>query len=124
MWRAGTGVGPSWDAGLNYRTVIGGSNSAGSALLDGFTDTAGWVTRNVSNSSDGGVTGFMRLYNPRGSSAYKMEVSQVTHMVGSNLANRPGSVRYEQTTALTGVRFFFPNGNIASGTIRACPIVQ
>jgi lysophospholipid acyltransferase (LPLAT)-like uncharacterized protein len=116
--RVGTGGGPTWDTGNNY----GYANSyaypsAGGG--EGATVQSSMLLNGAVSNTNMGSCGHLRLFNPSGTTQYKSLMGQLTcyhSTVGYLIRSLTGI--YAQTTAVTGIRFLFSSGNIASGTIR------
>lgn len=123
--RMGTGAGPSFDSGTNYastdyRWVPGGaaqsgvSSGATQIVLTNYnaTDTV------LNTANNAGVSGTVNLSDPQ-SSVYKNVEGQTGWWnTGSVIEGTVFHGTYLSTTAVTGVRFLFSSGNIASGVIR------
>ena len=90
------------------------------ALPTGSTgDSSIAVTYSTSNTvADGGGNGEVRLFNPAGTSAKKVVTMLSGGQYNSGFVSLAGSGRFQlDNNAINGVRFFYPSGNITSGTI-------
>lgn len=69
-------------------------------------------------SSDGGLSGIIRLYNPAGTTHHKVLNSLLTYEAsGDNFMDNDSlGAKYNATTAVTGLRFYSSAGNVVSGT--------
>ncbi len=125
--RAGTGGGPTYDAGTNYsyehwRWVNGSQSSGGGTGQTAIVLTSN--TDHLSNDANWGVCGSLTLYAPQ-SAIFKRVVGQYSYLTASS--TRQGEDvegAYEISTALTAVRFLLSSGNVASGTIRAYGVAK
>lgn len=80
-----------------------------------------------STTSNGGVSGELKLYNPLSTSYAKIYVSHIEgfHNSGApSFYNVTGAGAWNATTAVNAVQFKFSSGNIASGTIRCYGIAK
>lgn len=92
-------------------TVLGGETSA---LQISATNSTG-------NGSGLGVSGTVKLFNPAGTSNYKAMIAHFWTPSAASSSGLPGTSGGQYgggTGAITGIRFLFSSGNIASGTIR------
>lgn len=108
-------------ANYDYHTNITASNSAAYSASNSGSDTAINITTNVSNGASSGVNFIMYINRPSDSvSVKKVEWVGESIIAGTSLSkNASGFGGYStSTSALTGVRFLFSSGNIASGTFR------
>ena len=123
--RIGTGVGPTWQAGVGaYSSSILGI-AVGSTALVGKTTTfiplsqaPGGNNGVISLAGYGGVRGLIRFYNPENAVRWFCDI-QASHFAGGGaLVSLTGSGYYGAASAITGLRFLFSSGNITSGSIR------
>ncbi len=121
----GTGGGPTWDTGANYQY----SNWLAilNAQAPNGSNTASGIGMPFLGVATGGTSGWMRLFDPQSSTGEKYVVGttcnrQTTN--GNSLAVWSNAGIYGPTTALTGIRFYFSTGNIASGTIRVYGVAK
>lgn len=125
VMRMGTGGGPTWDTGNNYGWAVLIFRAGGSAVTGAESGSnaislnyGGGGTLGVSSSANWGYTGTMRFMGP-GTAIYKRVVFDASHLDAEPFRIRVvGEGSYESATAVTGLRFFFSGGNIASGIIR------
>jgi hypothetical protein len=116
--RVGTGGGPTWDTSGNYSygmlySGIGDSPTQSS----GTGQTAIDLAHSISTTANCHTNGQINLMNP-GGSAFKFIEGKLQSVAAGSLYQWANSGSWGGTSALTGVRFFFSSGNIASGTIR------
>lgn len=94
-----------------------GSASDSRILVSAPTGGSGLATSNV--GSEGGVGGVVTVFNPS-SSARTVMTGQVGYSTATNaraaFTNVSGT--NAATTAVTGVRFLFHSGNVASGSVK------
>lgn len=117
--RFGTGGGPTWSSASTYHFAMVFDNEDASS---GFFDETGFTYINIGNSM-GSATGEnanakIMLYNPS-SSLYKtmnFETAHINSAADTIFYNGVGG--WKDTTAVTGIRFLFSTGNIASGEFR------
>ena len=128
--RVSTNGGSSYDTGSNYGWDLHGWRAAGPGILGQGSDTHIVLSYNngvgMSNSStQGGLCGFLRLFDPLSSSQYKQFRGALAHYgnFGAYISEEIHA-RYLSTTALNAVRFMMGSGNIASGTIRMYGIAK
>jgi hypothetical protein len=118
----GTGGGPTWDTGSNYRYADYSSDqsTASGAAGSGASTTSIHLYDNLGGTAaQGGLNGTMSVYDPANSTASKVLIFLGSgESAASNLRQYTGSGRYIPTTALTGVQFSMSTGTVASGTIR------
>ena len=124
----GTGAGPSWDnttghyswGGLYY------VNNASAGQGSDSTTVIGVALSVSSTTATGGVSGRLVVSDPSNTSINKLTSSLMNCAVINNsgkMSVQSYSGSFLQTTAVTGVRFAFSSGNIASGTIYVRGIV-
>lgn len=107
---------------LNMRIQTGGSTWVTTANYDdagsaGQTEIA-LSSSTVNTVANGGICGRCHVYDPA-SSSVKTLMHVRTVYAGSVAATFFGNAGgYDQTTPVTGFRFFFSSGNLASGVIR------
>ncbi len=128
--RMGTGAGPTWDSTANHYqysswlAVYNAQSPTGSASSSEIK----FQSSGVSNvSSRGGSSGTARMFDPQSSADEKMVLGSFLNKQTTNsdlMAVWSTAGTYQQTTVVTGVRFFFLSGNIASGTIRVYGVVK
>ena len=124
----------STDAGSNYGLTLTNTNHrAGHKEDDSFT-FLGFVDNNVvqgtgfacineglGNPNDGSACGYLRLYNPSGTTFVKHYISQFSSM---NFQSPPQSVNYftagyfNTTSDIDAIQFKMASGNIDAGTIK------
>jgi hypothetical protein len=117
--RVGTGGGPTWDSGSNYTWSRNRSiASSTGTTANGAVGTASLLF-DVQDSSFPNYTlaGSIRLYNPAGAKFKKYTGNTTGIDTAGNDAGGYVWGEYGVVTALTGVRFLYSSGNIASGTI-------
>lgn len=127
--RMSTDGGSTYDSGANYSDASFAWNRASS----GVSGTEGGGTKivltftNIDNTtSKGGISGFIRLYNPLGVASHKHILGEIS-WVNSTGAVRDGQMirgSYESTTAVNAFQFLASSGNLASGTIRVYGIAK
>jgi hypothetical protein len=123
--RIGTGAGPTWQAGAAaYSSSILGIAVASTALIGKNTSfiplsqSAGGGNGVISLAGYPGLRGLIRFYNPESTDRWNCNIS-AEHFTGSGaLVSLTGSGFYGAASAITGLRFYFSTGNIASGSIR------
>jgi hypothetical protein len=72
----------------------------------------------ISSAGYPGLRGLIRFYNPESADRWNCNLS-VEHFSDSGaLVTVTGGAFYGTAGAITGLRFFFSTGNIASGSIR------
>jgi hypothetical protein len=120
----GTGAGPTWDTSSIYSTV-GWYSGIGDTLTPRNTSgaAASVMATNVSTTSNLSINGHLRMYAPA-ASAYKASLSEINAMAGGNFYHWAFAHLYSSTTAVTGVRFLFSSGNIASGIVRVYGVAK
>ena len=125
MLRIGTGVGPTWQAGVGaYASSIFGIAVGGSALLGKFatfiplSQAPGGNNGVISSSGYGGVRGLIRFYNPESAVRWFCDIHASHFAASAALVSLTGSGYYGAASAITGLRFLFSSGNITSGSIR------
>lgn len=124
LWmRMSTNGGSSYDNGANYddsHFLFNDSASAVAGTASGATKLIvnGGTTDNT--ASKGGISGFMRIFNPLGGVAWTRVLGNFdwTNSVGGGKDGEIMRGAYEVTTAVNAFQFLFSSGNIASGTIR------
>lgn len=127
--RIGTGAGPSWQAGAGAygwgaRTSgPGGGADDGSAIAPSVTTlialsrTTG-VGQGVGNAAGEHITGVVEFSNPDAAD-WPLFKYRSAYMRSDALPQSfDGAGDYGAATAITGIRFLFSSGNIASGTFR------
>lgn len=131
--RCGTGGGPTWDSGSNYQHgevygsftgTTGGHGSASDTSILLFDDGGG---HGVDDSATyAGLDMTLKFTDPNSSSKYKKfwGTGVVTYYSGPAMYVFTRGGLYAVTTAVTGVRFLFSSGNIASGVIRVYGIAK
>jgi hypothetical protein len=124
--RIGTGSGPTWQSGGSaYASSILGIGSGSTALLGntagGFiplSQAPGGGNGVISLAGYPGLRGLIRFYNPESTDRWNCNLS-VEHFTSSgSLVSLTGGGLYGAASAITGLRFYFSSGNIASGSIR------
>jgi hypothetical protein len=119
--RMGTGGGPTWAAGATYgwaAFVYRAGGSAPTGAEGGATYIQLGYNTDIVNTAAWGVHGTLRLRLPGSSSQYKVVNGVIEYTAGAYRIDNTVRGSYESTTAVTGFRFLFSSGNIASGTIR------
>ena len=124
----------STDAGSNYGLTLTNTNHrAGHKEDDSFT-FLGFVDNNVvqgtgfacineglGNANDASANGYLRLYNPSGTTFVKHYISQFSSM---NFQSPPQSVNYftagyfNTTSDIDAIQFKMASGDIDAGTIK------
>ena len=105
--RCGTGAGPTWDTGSNYRFL--GNASANSSILLGLNN----------DGVNDRLSGIVQILNFDSSSYKHICFETMIDLFGANgNSSRPGgnSGVYLSTTAVTGIRLFNSDGGTISGT--------
>jgi len=123
VMQCGTGGTPTWDTGANYSYVAQRMSQTTPATESNTGLTSIPLTSLEANSgalaagTNWGVTGFIKLYTGTG---FTLTTGEFNYQIKftSWRAMIVTSGAYEQTTAITGVRFQFDSGALASGTIR------
>lgn len=119
--RVGTGVGPTWDAGSNYRWADNRASDGAASTPTGSTSATSFdiAGGSIVNSSTKSYNGSVRFWTPQSSAFHKPFKWENMFSGASNavVANYGAGV-YQATTVLTGVRLLFSSGNIAAGTAR------
>jgi hypothetical protein len=119
--RFGTGGGPTYDTGSNYRyttqgAYVTGSDNNASASATSIAlniDAAGGTLGNVGGEN---YSGTITLYNPSNSTSWKKLSAQSAYDgSGSEPAVAHTAGGYMSTTAVTAIRFFASSGNLTSG---------
>jgi hypothetical protein len=127
LMRMGTGGGPTWDSGANYGWVVriargGGTANNGAESGQTFISLvyqSGGSLGVDSTTTSGGVSGSVRLFNPQSTSIYKQTQGTWRYRDAEPfILSAHGTGVYLSTTAVTGIRFLYASGNIASGDIR------
>jgi hypothetical protein len=121
LLRVGTGAGPTWQAG---------SGAYNSALLAWATASQGYPTA-ISNAialsqqpgggqgvHSNGFYGLVRFWTPQSARIPTFNIDTVQVSTAPVSTSVRGSAIYGIATAITGLRFLFSSGNIASGSIR------
>jgi hypothetical protein len=121
LLRVGTGVGPTWQAG------VGAYNNA---LLAWATSSQGYPTA-ISNAIglsqqpgggqgvySGGFYGLVRFWTPQSARIPTFNIDTVQVGTAPTVVSVRGSGIYAAATAITGLRFLFSSGNVSSGSIR------
>ncbi len=121
--RMSTNGGVSYDSSSLYNSSIFGWATAGTVNTGNAaaSPVGQLVLRNtteISNSSNYGLCGFVKLFAPA-SANYKRIHTEVSYFsTGSSLSRIVSAGSYANATAVNAYRFLFSSGNIASGTIR------
>jgi hypothetical protein len=125
MCRLGTGGGPTWDSSAAHYGHRGGGGNSTTVHLPYDSATGFLITGNVDNNASYGVCQFMfNFKSPQdtsktisidGTAQYHDGTQSTAVMHGGS---GPGGA------AITGLRFLFSSGNIASGIIRAYGIAK
>jgi len=132
LWlRMSTDGGATYDSGTNYGWSVNRFSSGGGAFSGGNSGQAsividgGGAGDKVSNSSNYGISGSLRLFSPSSTSLYKA-ASWQTNMFSAASSIQPayGGGFYLSTTAVNAVRFLFSSGNITSGIVRAFGVMK
>lgn len=118
-----TNNGSSWDGSSLY--AIGGFafSSAGSVVFGQAVSspTTSFKFKNsnpISNNSNYGVLGEVKLVNPKSSIYKKLAYDLHWLATSSVMDNVTGSGVYKSGTAVDAIKFYFSSGKIASGKIR------
>lgn len=117
--RVGTGAGPSWQTS-NYDYAATVLDTTGSSAVGG-TAQAKIIMSRVSASADVGNaagenwSGDIRFNNPEASDFCLFNVSAVYVAANGTFRRVTGGGRYATAGAITGIRWMFESGNIASG---------
>jgi len=125
-WRCGTGAGPSWDTSSIYSYIHYGWR-AGAAGQGGAATQAQLLLPNaaISTNANWGINGSLRLFSPQSTAVYKRFRGQFHYLNNSSQEEAQESAgTYGSTTAITGVRFLFSTGNVASGIIRVYGVAK
>jgi hypothetical protein len=126
LLRVGTGGGPTYDSGSNYKWVGFRNSSSGTAVAGGGSTSVGLdASGNVSNSANqAGINGWIRFYNPGGGSTYTRILAHTAMWDGSDYVSNEVSGAYQTTTAVTAFQFLAGSGNLADGTGRCYGITH
>ena len=125
MLRIGTGVGPTWQAGVGaYASSILGIGPTTTAIIGKvatfipLSQAPGGNNGVISSAGYGGVRGLLRFYNPENAVRWFCDI-QVSHFTGGGaFVSLTGGGFYGAAIAITGLRFLFSSGNITSGSMR------
>jgi hypothetical protein len=121
LLRVGTGAGPTWQAG---------SGAYNNALLAWATSSQGYPTAIATaiglsqqpgggqGVHSGGFYGLVRFWTPQSARIPTFNIDTVQVGTAPAALSVRGSGIYAAATAITGLRFLFSSGNIASGSIR------
>lgn len=124
VFRARLKINGTYQTSTYSATTIYASSDSSSINVDRPTDSFNIVRYNVGNSSGMQSQGFFMFGVPTSTSLYKAATWNATGFCptsfGSNVTNSDfgGGFYAGGTQALSGVRFYFSSGNIASGTFR------
>lgn len=125
--RVSTDGGSTYVSSADYSSWIlrfgsGGSTAGGGT---GLTFINMFHGDSMSNNSNWGLSGNIKLFNPLSASSYKLVSGQlVTLNQSGSRACIIANGAYESTTAVNAFQFIMSSGNIASGTIRVYGIVK
>ena len=113
--------GATWKA-TNYSWGISGINAAtaGAYLNANVSDTSARLAQGVSTSANRGVCGTATIINPGLGGIetnYVSNVSYTDNATANPVAASGGGFYYNDTNAITAIKFFYSSGNIASGQI-------
>lgn len=124
--RFGTGGGPTWDTGANYTWAYGQNSQIPNATNLGTAGDGKFkIGNSLSNTSTDGASGEIDIFDPLSTSSHKLLSGRLANVDSSgNFVQVHVAGRYVSTTAVTGVRFLFSSGNIASGTIRVYGLLK
>ena len=125
--RMSTDNGATFISSGSYAYHYAGWNRFGSANGGADAGTEIRLTTSViTNDTTGGVSGFMRLYDPVSKTRWKMvEGKIVTRVTGAGaLETDIFSGALNSTSEVNGLRFFFSSGNIVEGTVRIYGIAK
>lgn len=119
--RAGTGAGPSWDTGSNYKWAINRTSDGAANTPTGSTGATTMVLANgaagITNASTDTVDMTIHVKHP-GDANRKPFYWNGYCFTASNINSITGGGLYASTTAITGLRLLFSSGNIAAGIAR------
>lgn len=119
-----TNGGSSYDTGSNYRYANYLVNDTGSFSTNSVASSSATsiilASSTLNNTSaNGGVSGWIKLFNPGNASQHKNITGQTTSLYADgNWYTAMTGGAYKSTTAVNAVRFLMSSGNVASGTIR------
>ena len=120
--RVGTGAGPSWASGVSDYDYVSWEYRVGGAATGGSGgDSILLLIRNLQTSTSNlGLNGSFRLFNPQNSAQFVQISGKAIYVdaAGSFRIASDFAGAYRTLNILTGVRFLYSSGNIASGTIR------
>lgn len=121
-----TDGGASYDgAGIYDNTMQYTAPGYGPTNAASQNQTACLAFGNISNIAAGGMTGGLRFYNPRSASLYKHLQGMLAFSHSSiGYIIWPLAIRYKNLAPVTGFRFDFPGGTIATGTIRVYGVAK
>lgn len=97
------------------------SSSTGSSNADGTGSDSKFKLNGTSDSisNTGSLNGWVKFYNPAGTSLSKFFLGQVGYSGAAIHDNHTWSGNYNNTTnAIVGIRFLMSTGNISSGTFK------
>lgn len=119
LMRVGTGGGPTYDTGTNYnyanlQYVDDGASTGLRCATAGTSFELGNAWNNTANQ---GGSGTIIWNNPASGASYPRYTMSLTRLAAGSEIASVGGGRYKSTTAITGIRFLFSSGNIASGEI-------
>jgi hypothetical protein len=125
--RVGTGATPTYHSGgtdYSHHRVVSGAVGTGTVMTngafgDGNDSQIVMYGAAVSNTTERGISGTLRIINPLGTNLFAhiyFELLLVTTAGSTYRSNGAGF--YLATTAVTALRFFSNTGNISTGTFR------
>jgi hypothetical protein len=118
-FRVSTDGGSTWQTTLYSRWLFGwysgGSGVAGGTSLSEIRLNTG---NTLSNSTDIGVTGTVRISAPASSAYKRFHFDVDVYSSGGLLEGATQGGAWHSATAVNAFQFYFSSGNIASGTIR------
>lgn len=118
-FRVSTDGGSTWEA-TNYSRWLFGWYSGGTGVAGGTSLTEIRVNtgNTLSNSTDFGVSGTVRLTDPARSGYKRFHFDVDTYSSGALLEGATQGGAWHSATAVNAFQFYMSSGNIASGTIR------
>lgn len=118
LLRVGTGAGPTYDTGSNYKfsTFAYDSSGSGSSSANNSTNSINIVVGGQGNTSQELLGGNIFIYNPSDSSYFTYLTTNICLRDASgNITNINGSGMYAVTTAVTAIRLYYGSGDVSIG---------
>ena len=124
LLRVGTGAGPTWQTGANYRWVVNymganfgtGNHTSTAATSIQLASSNGSLT--LGNGAGKNGNAIIRFNNPEASDFCEIHVAGSYTTQGDDHVSFWGGGRYNVAGAITGMQILLDSGNIASGVAR------